>query len=146
MTKLRNDLISKSDIPDDISNSNDKIFKELENIKKVLIRDKLAQIYTGNKVTRLRPNEYDFVEQDFSYRNAVCKGSASSPNIGDSGYTNPNSTVTNEIGGTEEVNSRFQSNENTAYTDPGIGREIDLLIFFDSNRRNIDFRKLWTHQ
>ena len=40
----------------------------------------------------------DFVEQDFSYRNAVGKGSASSPNIGDSGYTNPNSfyTDTNE--------------------------------------------------
>ena len=48
---------SKSDIPVDISNSNDKIFKELENIKKVLTRDKRVQIYTGNKVTRLRPNE-----------------------------------------------------------------------------------------
>ena len=50
------------------------------------------------------------MEQDFSYRNAVGKGSASSPNIGDSGYTNPNSfyTDTNEIGGTEEVNSRLR--------------------------------------
>ena len=63
VTKLRNDLIntpvvkSRSDIPDDISNSNDKIFKELENIKKVLTRDKRAQIYTENKVTRLRPND-----------------------------------------------------------------------------------------
>ena len=51
---------------------------------------------------------------------------------------------TNVLGGTEEVNSRFQSNENTAHTDPEIGREIDLLIFFDSNRRSVDFRKLWT--
>ena len=118
VTKLRNDLMntpvvkSKSDIPDDISNSNDKISKELENIKKVLTRDKRAQIYTGNKVTRLRPNEYDFVEQDFSYRNAVGKGSALSANIGDSGYTNPNSfyTDTNELGGTEEVNSRLRPN------------------------------------
>ena len=48
------------------------------------------------------------------------------------------------MGRTEEVNSRFQSNENTAHTDPEIGREIDLLIFFDSNRRSVDFRKLWT--
>ena len=51
---------------------------------------------------------------------------------------------TNVLGGTEEVNSRFQSNENAAHTDPEIGREIDLLIFFDSNRRSVDFRKLWT--
>ena len=64
-------------------------------------------------MTRLRPNEYDFVEQDFSYRNTVGKGSAASPDIGDSGYTNPNSfhTDTNEPGGTEEVNSRLRYNE-----------------------------------
>ena len=29
-------------------------------------------------------------------------------------------------------------------TNPNMGREIDLLIFFDSNRRCLDFRRLWT--